>query len=402
MIQLTDLLTPATSAQIRASIVAALVSMGIPANQWRTSGSLSSMLTAICVQLANFSVAVSQAVGGFYLPYSVGGWLTLLAYYVYGVTRIPATFPQGAVLLTNLGGAIFSGPSYAPGQVTFQDPSTGNTFVNTQQITLGAVGTSTAQQTITVQGTTAGSAGSAGAGAITTIVTTMLGVTCTNPSAVVGVDAQSDPDLRTQCIASRAANSVRGPATAYAFYAKYTLGPGGISLPLTNSLGATVNINRTQPPPPSHTGQVVVTLASPSGAVSSVDLAAATANIQANAYVSGTTLTVQSATDVPYAPTLVIYCQSVPGLQSASVASAITPELTAFLSLYPIGGIALPVAAPSGVQQGLFGSEVQSVIEDAVETLGSRVVLITGLTDLALVNGQVAVNDITFTLQMVG
>jgi hypothetical protein len=105
---------------------------------------------------------------------------------------------------------------------------------------------------------------------------------------------------------------------------------------------------------------------------------------------------------VPYAPTLVIYCQSVPGLQSQTLASTISPELNAFFGLYPIGGLALPVPAPSGVQQGIFGSEIQSVIEDAVAALGSRAVLITGLVDVALLNGQVPANDITFTLQMVG
>lgn len=411
MIGINDLMTPATAAQIVANITASLVAMKIPANQWRTSGSMSSFRASAAQQMAGFSTNAANLVAGLLLPYSTGNWLTALAYYFFGVTRIPATFPSGSYVLTNTGGGSFSGPSYAAGQVIFLDPTTGNTFTNVTAINLGPVGSGNATQTITIQGTKAGSAASSGPGAITTIVTTMVGVTGTNPVAVVGVDAQSDSDLRNVCLQSRAAASVRGPGNAYLFYSRYNLDPGQIlsssglpvgATPLLNSGGTPVNINRVGVSTASHTGAVTVTLASPTGPVSGTDLIAAQANIFLYAYVPGTTLIVQSATAVNYGPTVNVNAKALPGVSTTNVLAAIQTAIAAyFANDIPVGGDILQAAAPSGVVQGVFGSGITATIGQAVASQGTYVVEIDGLTDLAMVGGQVAVDAITFNLRLV-
>lgn len=411
MISINDLMTPATVAQIRANVIASLVPMGIPANQWRTSGSVSSMLASLAQQMSGYSTNAANFVAGLLLPYSTGNWLTALAYYFFGVTRIPATFPSGSLVLVNSGGGAFSGPSFAPGQVFFEDPTTGNTFTNATAINLGPVGSGNASQTITVTGTKQGSAASAGPGAITVIVTTMIGVSCTNPAAVVGVDAQSDPDLRNVCLQSRAAASVRGPGGAYAFYSRYNLDPGQLlgsnGLPvgataLLNGSGQPVNINRVGVSPASHTGVVTVTLASPTGPVSGPDLTAATNNLFAFAYVSGTTLTVQSATPINYGPTLTVNAKALPGVTVTPILAAIETAIASyFANDIPVGGDILPSPASSGVIQGVFGSGIAATIGQAVAAQGTYVVDIDGLIDLAMTGPEVAVDAITFNVRLV-
>jgi phage-related baseplate assembly protein len=395
MIQLSDLVTPATKDAFRANLVNGLKALGIPADRWRTTGSLSSILTVLAGSLAGFSITIANAIAGQFLNLATGDWLTLLAFYVYGVSRVQATQASGPLTLTNAQGGIWN---FAPGQATFKNSTTGQTYTNVDAVALGVVNSPTASQTISIQATSFGTAGGASIGQVDTVVTTMTGVSCSNALPVVGLDSQSDPSLRQTCLAKLGASSVRGPTTAFQYYA--TRNPDG-SL-LLNSSGAPVNVNRVAVSNASHTGTITVTVASPQGVPTADDLSTVTTNLLANARPGATTLIVQGATPVNYGPTLLVWAKNVAGVDAATLQAASLLAIASFLSTYDIGGLKLAQPAqPSGVQQGLFGTGIDGAISGAVAANGSFTIDIDGSTDLALTTQQVPVFSGSLSVRMV-
>src|SRR5580698_2634287 len=178
MISFATLLAPVTAAQARASAVSKLVNYGIPANNWVQGGVFSTLLTVICWLFASFTQVVTAAINGMFLGTASGGWLTALAYYVYGVTRQQATFGTTSYTLTNTAGGVYT---FEPGQAVFQCGLNNNLFTNVGAFTLAA-GTpgSPSTATFTIQAKASGSLGGAPAGQITTLVSTFqAGVTGT-------------------------------------------------------------------------------------------------------------------------------------------------------------------------------------------------------------------------------
>ena len=108
MIAVTDLLTPVTAAQMRTTLVSLMVTLGVRADLWRAGGVASTILTVCANTAATFSSLMVAALSGNYLDYASGSWLVLLAYYVYGVTALPATFASGEYTLTNTGGGVYT------------------------------------------------------------------------------------------------------------------------------------------------------------------------------------------------------------------------------------------------------------------------------------------------------
>lgn len=390
MIPLTQLLQPVTQTQARALFVTSLMTLGIPANQWRQGGVASTILTVIAATYASFSSIITSALQSMFLPYASGAWLVLLAYYVYGVTAIPATPASGLVTFTNTGGGSY-GP-YAPGAFTILNPTTGITYTNTASLTIAPLAT---VPNVAIQATTPGTVGSSPPGAITMLVTTALGVLVSNPQSVVGQDAQSDASVRTTCINKLAARSNRGPRNAYVYAVQVAINP---------VTGVPVNINRIATPPSSGGGIVNVYLASPSGTPTADDLAAATSSILANARPSATTINVFGVTTVPYTAAITIWVQSTPGVTAAQVEAAAESALDAFIAAYPIGGLA---NADAGTQ-GLYWSGVSAAASAGAGALAPVFAISydgspdpTSSADLPLVLGQVATNETTVNVRQV-
>lgn len=406
---LSQLLTAQTSDEVFAVFVQALVNLGVPANQWRSGGVASTILRVVSITFAGFTSLMVAALSAQFLPYATGDWLTLLAYYVYGTERTPASFASVPCTLTNTGGGIYN---YAAGQFTVkQGPSGANpaaTYTNQDAIALPAAGAQPSTQTVTFVATVLGSAGNADPGDINTLVTSANGVSVTNAAAAIGTDAQSDTDLRTECTNALAARSVRTVRTAYAWAIQNATNP---------VTGAPVSINRVQilspgmtyvsgvpltPPAAGSPGTVTIYCASPSGGASTDDLNGAAANVELFARSSTATANLVSATVVPYTRTLNVYAVAQPGLSAATVQTSAYAALNALFSTYKIGGLATDNPT---VRQGLFGSAISIAIgasqpagviffvEDAANP-GSPP------PDLALAAGQVASNAITLNVRM--
>ena len=386
-ISISDLLTPQSATQVRATMVTTLKSLGVPADQWVPGGVFSTILTVVATLYAIFTNNMAQAIGSGFLETATGGWLTLVAYYVYGVTRPPATFASGQITLTNSGGGVYS---YAPGQVTFLDLVNGQTYTNTQAISLGALAT----QTVGIQCTAAGKLGTAAPGEITKLVTTMLGVTVSNSASVVGQDALDDPSLRALCLDRLGTLSVRGPRNAYAY---------AVSVAVSPTTGQPVNINR----PPSitrssHTGTVSLVVASPTGAPTADDLQGVRNAIELGVPgltppFSGVrpdcvTVTVAGATPVTYAPAIPVWALQSTGVVANDVATEVAAAITDYLATFPVGG----VTTDQGT--GLWHTGIEAAASQGVS---ATILAIEGATDLALSPGQVAVDEVTVAVRLV-
>lgn len=364
MIAFSDLLVPLTTDQVRTNLVQILVGLGVPADKWRKGGVFSTILTSFAMIYAMFTSLFAQAIGSGFLTTAKGGWLTWVAFYMYGVTRPAATFASGNLTLVNSGGAVLS---YTAGQLIFGNAATGKQYVNTGVVSLGANSTGT----FPIAATVAGSASSAAPGQITGFVTPVLGVTCTNAATVAGSDAMSDPDLVLFCLDRLQSLSPGGAPGAYRFAVRTALN-GGVP----------VNINRVTVVLNPSTGTVGVYAASPSGAPSAGDITAANDNVAAVATPDGITASVISATLLPYSPQLTVYAEALPGVNAADVLAALQLALVDFFATYNVGGL------PKNAGNGLWASTIDGVIKAAHPAIYA----IDGATDLPMSVGTVAVD----------
>jgi hypothetical protein len=368
-----QLVTAPTSASIRATMVRGLVGLGVPANQWRAGGVASSMLTIVARTFAGFAATLTAALGAAFLGVATGPWLRLLAFYVFGVTPNEGSFASGIETLTNSGGGVYT---FAAGTFTIANPTTGQRYINTTPFTLGAM-TSIA---VAFQAVVVGSIASAGAGTISQVITSAVGVSCSNPAPFVGVDADTDAQVVAKCQAARAGRSYLGPEGAY-LNAIYKA---------KNALGNPLNINRIRVV---SAGDMAVTVyvASPGGVPTPADIAAAQAAVLLIAQPMNVTATVVACTPVTWAPPVTLWCTA-----QAPVPTVVTQEATAailaYVALYPIGGL----PRPPSTQGYLYASAAAGVLKGADPTIYD----VQGITqDEAIAVGQVLVWDGTLTVR---
>lgn len=383
-LSLDDLTTPLTRAQVEASIYDVLGIVGVDTTSWKSGAVVRTMITATSIVLAAFSSLTASVARGGFLELAAGDWLTLVARYVYGVERVEATFAEGTVTLTNAGGGVYA---LSADDLVVANPTTGKTYRNTGSIALGALAT----VTVPIRATEAGAASTSTPGAITSMVTSLLGVTCTNASAVVGQDAESDPTLRQRCSEKLGSLSPNGPWDAYTYAARGALTQAGIPVGVTR-----VRITK------DGFGNVNVYLATASGVVTgsaanpATDLGAVNEAIQQLAAPLAVTANVASATAVTIPVTYQVWIYNTTGMTAAQIQAAIDARLTAFFSAMPIGG-------------HVIGGDPGKVFQDALRAVisGTRpeifhVVVSAPAADTVLSLSEVAVlGTITATISQV-
>lgn len=383
---LQQLVTPQTSTAIRVQMVNALVSLGIPANKWRSGGVASSLLTVMATLLALTSTFIAQIISGFFLPLSSGDVLVLLAQYMYGVVAPGATPATGTVTLINSGGGSYT---KTPGQLTFLNPDTKQTYTNVNTVIIPPLTTVT---NVAIECTIVGTGGNAEPNTVVQFVNGPIGVTCTNPTAILGSDGIDDNSLRNLCLASLSANSPYGPRTAYE-YAIQTA---------TNSSGNPVDVNRWLISPASATGIVTIVVASPAGPVTADDIVGVAISIEAKARPDTVTVLLYQTTTIPYTPTITIYCKVPSAVSALSVTDAIETALDNLSETYPIGGeSAEDDAHPSSNFTGLFKDAVVGAIAAGVASVGGQLISTKGATDLGLSSTQVWSNGTTLAINII-
>ena len=274
-----------TPAQVKSKIYEILGRLLVSTTNWKPGGVVRLMIAACSVVLSALSVLVALVARSAFLTYSSGDWLTLVAFHVYGVTRNQASFASGTIRLVNTQGGMFD---FATDEAIFANTETGKTYRNSAPFLLGIGGT----VTVDIRATEAGSASSCGPGTITTLVTSMIGVTATNPVTLVGNDVESDQSLIARCQLKPQALSPNGARGAYDKFAREAVRQDGTE----------VGVNRVAVSYASMLGETVVTVATSSGEVTgdaydpATDLGAVFANIAGHCLPGAVSLWVRTAT----------------------------------------------------------------------------------------------------------
>jgi hypothetical protein len=381
-IPLADLILTETKAAIYQKAIDVAVTLGLPVTSWQAGSPTRSMYHVLSQVLSTVEEIVSEYIKAGFLDYAgdvSATWLKLLAYQVYGYTATEATYATCSVTLSNAGGGEYT---FGVGDVTAKATSSGKTYHNTTAGTLTAGPGTTL--VLSFEADEAGSDSSAAIGEIDDLVTSFLGVTCSNTTAAVGIDEEDAASIVAGCRAKLGALSPNGPRDAYDYVAQ------------SSALTGTTNVTRSVTVGDSDTGDVTVYVAGPSGAVDPADVALVQTAIETYAAPLCITPTVSSASNVSVPITYRLWVYQSIGMESADIQSAIADALAEMFAARPIGGDLV-----SGVGK-LWLTMVESTIQSVFPEYAFRVLVTLPAADTTLTASQVAVlGTITPTITFV-
>jgi hypothetical protein len=254
-------------------------------------------------------------------------WLVLWAYEMFRYEAREATFAETTVTLTNQLGGLFTAEELAAGRLTFNNTTTGKTYVNSSgpfgdEPLLPGPGT-TVQMTITAN--EAGSASNASPGEIE-LQTGLQGVVATIESAAIGQDRETSASILAGAWAKLgpiSPNGAKGANDSIATDANKTEEP---------------SVTRARTFGDSTTGDVSTYLAGPSGAVSPEAVDAVEEAIIKWSTPQCTTQTIASAVNRVVNVGYEIWIYSTIGLTEDEIKEVIKTTLEAYFPLRPIGG----------------------------------------------------------------
>jgi phage-related baseplate assembly protein len=323
-----DVTTPETPASVSESIYDALAALGVRTAGWKPGGVARAIITGVSHVFAAWSQWSVQIAKMGWLETSERSWLTLVAKYDYGVDRRVATFASGTVTIDNAGGGIYA---FDPGDLIVTSTD-GRAYRNTAAVSIDALETGVDCAVAAVE---SGAASTALPGQIDGFETPYTGLTVTNTLSIVGTDEETDAALKIRCRDAAIAASPLGPRDAYSFFAQRA----------TRDDGTEIGITRVRATSNSETGDVAVTVATASGALSAPDLAAAELYLYEHAAPLAVTLTVLNGVDHVVPITYRAWFRSSTGATPTDVAADIEASLAAFFAERPIGGDIIPPSA---------------------------------------------------------
>lgn len=354
-LSISDLFSPQTVEQIKATSYGIMTSLGLSTTTWREGDPSRTIVAVLGTMLSQFTTMIAKVAASGFLDFATGPGLTLLADQAFDVQREPASYATGFETFNNAGGGSFS---FGPDEVTLKNSTTGATFRNAEAFTLGP---SEMGKVVAIKAVEIGSGGSSAAGAVDELVTTLLGVTVSNASVLVGVDEETDANLRIRCRDKLKALSPMGPRAVYDYVARST------------SLNGGVHVTRTQIVGDSDFGTVAIYIADEDGAISPGDVALVQSGIDVWATPIAIEAEVFSATGVTVDVDVSVWILTSSGLTDEEIETRIEDALAAFFEASPLGGYVLPPEA---------GKLYVKSIEDAVARALPEAFLVT-VTDPA-------------------
>lgn len=376
---LEQLLFEETKEELYARALTLATGLGLPVTSWQPGDPTRSLYHLEAEILEILEAVVVGFISSGFLEYSHGDWHNVCAKQGFNVDVPSATFAGTDILLTNAGGGVYD---LDPGDLTVKSSVSGKTYRNTTGGHIAASST----LTVSVVADEAGSDSSAGAGEIDTLVTGLLGVTCSNAAAAIGIDEQDEATTTAQCHDKLDALSPDGAKGAYSYVARNPV------------LTGTSAVTRARVYSDSETGDVTMYVAGPAGAVSSPDVDLVTTAIATYATPLCITPTVISASNVTQVVTYTVWIYKSCGKTATEVRADILTALEALVAASPIGGDIIPPATTGSI----YVSQVESSIRSAFPTKIFRVSVATPSGDIALTNGQViALGTVTGTVNLV-
>jgi hypothetical protein len=322
------LIKPLTKEQVRATILDLCVQYGLRTRSWQPGGVTRTLIAVISQLFATFSGGVAKITRSGFLDLADGPYLTLLAYFGYGVQRILATFAAGNCTVTNTGGGLYS---FEVGEFIAKSSTTEVTYTNTAAFTLQPVGNLGSTAPVPMQAQVAGAAGTAGVHDIDELVTVAIGVEIDNEAALVGIDAELDEDLRERCRDKLGALSPNGAKDAYRYVARSAV----------NDDGAPIGVNRVKIKAPDGSGKVDVWVATKSGALAGSDLVALRGQIQRLVVPDSVDAEVHNSTNVAQNLTVDIYVDQDSGRSDDEWQTLVENTMLEYWPKVPIGGYVL-------------------------------------------------------------
>ncbi len=359
-IGLSDLLTPSDRDEMVADLLAIAALLDAPTTSWQEGDPTLTELMTVGQKLADLSlVAIDITKGGFGDLLPSDDWADIWAESRFKVVRVPATEAVGTISFVN---ASITQYDRAAGEIIVAHATTGKTYRNSAAVSVLASTTTD----VAIVADETGTASNAAPGAITTMVSSLVGVTCTNAESVLGTDKETTPHLVTRARAKLGAFSPNGPKDAYNYVAT------------TPELSATsVPITRTRTVTDEDTGDISVFLATAAGAPISGDVDIVQAAIDASAEPWGATATAIAATEHVIAVTYQVWVQG-SQLTSAQIETAIADTLALWFSTLDLGGYVIPPDTGAVYVQALqqvIGRATPGILQVAVTVPSSDVVL---------------------------
>lgn len=335
---LDDLLSTSSTTEIFDFMVDLAGQLGLPTTSWEEGDvTLTEYYTSADLAASRDRILQKYIAAGFLdliaglAKDGVAGaydWLVLLADQMYGYTAATATFASTFVTFENTGGGLYQ--DQAAGDVTIRSSTSGKTYqiTNETPFTIGS-GPGFVIEDIPVTADEAGSDSSAAAGEIDELVTSLLGVTVTNPSFAVGTDAESVDSIVQGCREKLGTLSVieGPPEDAYDSVAK------------DSSLTGTTAVSRSRTYADSDTGEVEQYIAGPSGELSSEVVAAVEQAVVSYAVpLALATYSLSSAVNLVQAVTYRLWLYDSIKLTQAEIEQLVEDGLLEFFRQRPIGG----------------------------------------------------------------
>ena len=363
-------ITPASQPAWYAKLLDWATSLKLKTTAWQPGGITRTIFAVMSYAFNYTDQLVSDANAAAFLdpaaavtPEFGPGPLDLVAYYVFGVLREPATYGTTQIDFTNTGASI--GP-FPVGSYHVRMTSTGHTYKNQNVFTIAPGSTPGVVFVADVAGQTDGN------GSTVAAITTYAGVSLsTTTGAAVGSPAETNASLVTRCKLKRGALGPKlGPLSSYEYFSLTTHDENGNPLPdypLPNS-----PITRVRVFSDVITGTLTTYIANAGGAPGGGDVAAMQTYLDEVALPDGDENTVLAAATTPVTFTIDVWC---PASYAPQLTSDVTAAITAFISTYPIGGKQLEVLTPSF---GLSFDEFEDYLARAVPYIRTQSTLLNG------------------------
>ena len=367
-VSIQELINPATRDEMLAYLLGVANSLGLPTTSWQAGQPILTFLTTVAQALVVQSEdSVDIAKGGFGDLLPSDEWADIWALSRFNVTRVPATPASGLINCTN---SSLSNYTLAVGELIVAHATTGKTYRNTAAIViLATVGLAD----VAISADEPGIESNAAPATITTVVSSLVGVGCTNPLRFIGTNKETTVALVTRARAKLGSLSPDGPKDAYNYVATTPELSPGLSTPIT----------RTRTVANAATGAVSVYLATAAGAPSGGDVTIVQTAIETYAEPWGVTATAIAATALPVAITYQAWVQD-SQLTSAQIQTAISTALAAWFATLAIGGYVIPPDTGA-----VYVDALEQVIGNATPGI-LRVVVSIPAADVVLTSAQVA------------
>lgn len=363
LLAIDDLFAVLDRASVNDTLIGVATALGLKVTAWQPGQPVRTIFASIAQIGADYTRTSSEAIKGGFRETSTGGWLTLLSRSHFNVERREAEPATGTVDLTN--DETSDTDTFQPGDLVFAHASTGKTYKNVGVVLVPA---SSTLEDVPIEAFEPGTASDAAPGAITEMVTSVIGLSVTNPEAVLGADEEGDDELRARDLEQLGSLSSAGPKEIYSAVVKNR------KLNLTSA-----PITRTKVVADPLTGLLTVYMATASGAptVGDVTISQATIDKWAEPWCIGATAA--AATPLVQAITVEVWVENT-SLTPTEIQTAIAARLAPYFKRLPIGGYVIPPGT-GRIDHDAIKGEIFQAVAGVVDV------------DLAVPVGDVAVAD---------